>query len=319
MSFPAYASNTVGADRAVPGRDRLRRQRRQQHPAELRRQGSVTQPLLLPGDQHGRADPERHQVAVQPAGRTAGRQRRHEPPAAVHPGRDRLRAGRRPRRSGLLLPNFNANVPSTMQNDLHAVVGRGQGHLDHDRGRVREGLARASGRRAARRSRSASRTRRRTPTTTPTRRSSPQTLKPLGFNGHGRTVSRRTSGTATCPPVRSPAPSTGARVDRPRTASTTAGWTTTWSAATPPRATRVAGTTRRPQTALTSVRRRGDAGRAADGHQHAREHRVHPGAGDPAALRRGLVRVQHEELHRLADAERTPTSTRRRTRRTSST
>ena len=91
VSFPAYSVERRRVDRADPGRDRLRRQQRQQHPAELRRQGSGAQPLLLPGHQHRRARAERHQVAVQPAGRTPGGQCRREPAAAVHPGRDRLR------------------------------------------------------------------------------------------------------------------------------------------------------------------------------------------------------------------------------------
>ena len=39
----------------------------------------------------------------------------------------------------------------------------------------------------------------------------------------------------------------------------------------------------------------------AAGAEHAADHRGHPGAGDPAAVRSGLVRVLHQGLHRLAD------------------
>ena len=56
------------------------------------------------------------------------------------------------------------------------------------------------------------------------------------------------------------------------------------------------------QQALADVRGGSDPGGAAVRDRHARQHRVHAGAGDPAALRRRLVRVQHEELRRLADA-----------------
>ena len=73
------------------------------------------------------------------------------------------------------------------------------------------------------------------------------------------------------------------------------------------------------QQALTDVRGGGDSGRAAGRHQHGREHRVHPGAGDPAALRRGLVRVQRRRTSPVGRRRTTPTSTRRRTRQMSST
>ena len=39
----------------------------------------------------------------------------------------------------------------------------------------------------------------------------------------------------------------------------------------------------------------------AAGAEHAADHRGHPGAGDPAAVRSGLVRVLHQGLHGLAD------------------
>ena len=54
------------------------------------------------------------------------------------------------------------------------------------------------------------------------------------------------------------------------------------------------------QSALTQVREQHRSVHPAVGAEHAAGHHVHPDAGDPAAVRRVLGRVQHQELHRMA-------------------
>ena len=56
------------------------------------------------------------------------------------------------------------------------------------------------------------------------------------------------------------------------------------------------------QAALTAVRGGAHPGGAAGGDQRVGDHRLDRGAGHPAPVRRGLVRVLEQELHRMADA-----------------
>ena len=263
---------------------------------------------------------QRDQGTAERPGGPAGDQLRHQPAAAVRRGRDRLRAAghliQRPAAPDRPeLPHLVAGERPAAAGDAAKVTSR------PDRRRLRR-RSTASGPRTASRSASRSRTRSPTATTTPTRSSSRTSSNALGFNVTVKgDQATRPCGTPTSPT----APSTP---------------TIHWSNQGPnpyfylrqlagqhaDRAHRQARRGRlRPLLQPAGAGRPGPVRRhqrlrhPGAGHQQAAADRVHPGAGRPAAVRRGLGRVLDQELHRLADPRATPTWTRYRTRRTWST
>ena len=122
ISFPVLQQPTSTSCTRSPRPDRLGRQLRRQTCRtstwpRARQPHLVRQGPVLDRQQRGVAVLQHHQGAAERPGRAQGDQLRHQPPAAVRAGRDRLRAAGTST-SGLLLPSANSYLEPSLANNL---------------------------------------------------------------------------------------------------------------------------------------------------------------------------------------------------------
>ena len=206
--FPFYSSNANLVPPICQRPDRLGRQQpwptsSAELPAQEQRQPHLARrPAVLRRQQRGHPVAERHQGAAERPRGAAGHQLRHQPAAAVRPGRDRLRAaGHVVRAACSCRSTTPSSNPSVQQRLCRPPATRPRSASILTRRRLHQG------RRQVDQERPADQVRHRgpdppTPTTTPTPSSSRSQLNKLGFDvkvdGVGNpTVVRPTSPTAT--------------------------------------------------------------------------------------------------------------------------